>query len=120
MGSSRDWAAKGVKLLGVRAVIAESYERIHRSNLVMMGVLPLEYLSNQTAATLGLTGEEAFTIHLPANPGVREHVQVTAKRPDGTELAFDAVGRFDSESDIRYYQNDGILPMILKERSRFD
>ncbi|TCL58840.1 aconitase [Kineothrix alysoides] len=120
MGSSRDWAAKGIKLLGVRAVIAESYERIHRSNLVMMGVLPLEYLSHQTAATLGLTGEEAFTVHLPANPGVREHVQVTAKRPDGRLLEFEVVVRFDSEADIRYYQNDGILPMILKQRAGFD
>ncbi|WMC92551.1 aconitate hydratase AcnA [Kineothrix sp. MB12-C1] len=120
MGSSRDWAAKGVKLLGVKTVIAESYERIHRSNLVMMGVLPLEYLPNQTAVTLGLTGEEEFTVHLPVNPGVREHVQITAKRLDGRSLEFEAVVRFDSEADIRYYQNDGILPMILKEKSRVD
>ncbi|MFR5048657.1 MAG: aconitate hydratase AcnA [Faecalispora sporosphaeroides] len=117
MGSSRDWAAKGVKLLGVRAVIAESYERIHRSNLVMMGVLPLEYLPNQTAASLGLTGEEEFSIHMPAAPGVRERVQVTAEKPDGTKLSFEAVARFDSEADIRYYRNDGILPMILKEKT---
>ncbi|WP_085832415.1 aconitate hydratase AcnA [Clostridium merdae] len=118
MGSSRDWAAKGVKLLGVRVVIAESYERIHRSNLVMMGVLPLEYLPNQTAATLGLTGEEEYSVAMPAQPKVKEVVTVTAKRADGTKLEFQAVARFDSEADIRYYQNDGILPMILKEKSQ--
>lgn len=117
MGSSRDWAAKGVKLLGVRAVIAESYERIHRSNLVMMGVLPLEYLPGQTAATLGLTGEEEYTLHLPDVPGVRARASVCATRPDGTKLDFEVVVRFDSESDIRYYQNDGILPLILKQRA---
>lgn len=117
MGSSRDWAAKGVKLLGVRAVIAESYERIHRSNLVMMGVLPLQYLPGQTAQTLGLTGEEAFSIDLPEKPQVKETVHVTAEKPDGTKVAFDVIARFDSEADIRYYKNDGILPMILKEKA---
>ena len=84
---------------------------------VMMGVLPLEYLPNQTAASLGLTGEEEFSIHMPAAPGVRERVQVTAEKPDGTKLSFEAVARFDSEADIRYYRNDGILPMILKEKT---
>lgn len=116
MGSSRDWAAKGVKLLGVQVVIAESYERIHRSNLVMMGVLPLEYLPNQNAAILGLTGEEEFSVAMPSQPKVKEVITVTAKRVDGTKLEFQAVARFDSEADIRYYQNDGILPMILREK----
>ena len=81
------------------------------------GYEALEYLPDQTAASLGLTGEEEFTVHMPAAPRVRERVQVTAEKPDGTKLSFEAVARFDSEADIRYYQNDGILPMILKEKS---
>ncbi|RBP98558.1 hypothetical protein CRD60_01530 [Bifidobacterium aemilianum] len=83
MGSSRDWAAKGVKILGIRAVIAESYERIHRSNLAMMGLVPLNYLDGQNAETLGLDGSESFYIQLPNQPQPRQRVRVRTSRSDG-------------------------------------
>lgn len=116
MGSSRDWAAKGTSLLGIRLVIAESYERIHRSNLVMMGVLPLQYIDGQTADSLGLHGDESFRVMI--NEEVRPHdrVQVTAIRPDGSVIEFTAVVRFDSEVDIEYYRHGGILQMILRQK----
>ncbi|HCV53556.1 MAG TPA: aconitate hydratase AcnA [Exiguobacterium sp.] len=116
MGSSRDWAAKGTNLLGVKAVIAESFERIHRSNLVMMGVLPLQYVAGTTAETLGLTGEEAISIAIDESVRPRDIVKVTATAADGKVTEFEAVARFDSEVDIDYYRHGGILPMVLRER----
>ena len=114
-GSSRDWAAKGPFLLGVRAVIAESYERIHRSNLVGMGILPLQYLPGDTAATLGLTGREAFGIHGIAD-GLRprQEVAVTARGEDGRERQFRAIARLDGEIDVTYYRNGGVLQTVLR------
>jgi len=114
-GSSRDWAAKGTLLLGVKAVLAESYERIHRSNLVGMGVLPLQFLPGQSAASLGLTGEEVFDV-----TGLAEHIQprseisVTAAGPDGRRKSFKAIARLDSEVEVTYYRNGGILPAVLR------
>lgn len=115
-GSSRDWAAKGTILLGVKAVIAESYERIHRSNLVGMGVLPMQYLPGQTAASLGLTGKEVFSITgLEANLKPLKEVDVRAEREDGTQINFKAIARLDSAIEIEYYRNGGILQYVLRE-----
>jgi len=115
-GSSRDWAAKGPALLGVRAVIAESYERIHRSNLVGMGVLPLEFPAGASAASLGLTGRETFHIAGIAEgvSGARR-VRVLAVAEDGRETAFDAVVRVDTPREAEYYRNGGILPYVLRQ-----
>jgi aconitate hydratase len=114
-GSSRDWAAKGPQLLGVRAVIAESYERIHRSNLVGMGILPLQYLPGETATTLGLSGRERFSIRGIAD-GLRprQEVTVTATSEDGRELRFRAIARLDGEIDVTYYRNGGVLQTVLR------
>lgn len=116
MGSSRDWAAKGPQLLGVKAVLAESFERIHRSNLVMMGIVPLEYCDNQNAKTLGLEGSESFSILLNQTPQVGDTVSIMAKKPDGREISFIAKLRFDAPADIRYWQNQGILPMVIRKK----
>jgi aconitate hydratase len=114
-GSSRDWAAKGTLLLGVRAVLAESYERIHRSNLVGMGVLPLQFPEGENASTLGLTGQEVFDITgLRAAVRPRSEVTVTAVAPDGTKRSFQAVARLDSAVEVDYYRNGGILPTVLR------
>jgi len=118
-GSSRDWAAKGTILLGVRAVIAESYERIHRSNLVGMGVLPLEFQPGDTADTLGLTGRESFSITGIADglqPGGTVDVSATAE--DGKETRFRANVRLDSEVDVEYYLNGGILQTVLRKMAK--
>jgi aconitate hydratase A / 2-methylisocitrate dehydratase len=114
-GSSRDWAAKGPFLLGVRAVIAESYERIHRSNLVGMGILPLQYLPGENAATLGLSGRERFSV-LGVADGLRPHQELTviATSDDGRELRFRAVARLDGEIDVTYYRNGGVLQTVLR------
>ncbi len=115
-GSSRDWAAKGTLLLGVRAVIAESFERIHRSNLVQMGVLPLQFLSNQSQDTVGLTGEECFAITgIPAALASGGNVQVTATRPNGKTVEFEAKARIDTPQEGEYYRNGGILPYVLRQ-----
>jgi aconitate hydratase len=116
-GSSRDWAAKGTALLGVRAVIAESYERIHRSNLIGMGVLPLQYPAGQDAASLGLAGDETFSVAgvTELNEGrTPRTVAVTAIRPDGTATSFDAVVRIDTPGEADYYRNGGILQYVLR------
>jgi len=114
-GSSRDWAAKGTRLLGVRAVIAQSYERIHRSNLVGLGVLPLQFLPGESAAGLGLTGREEIAIGgLAGGPAPRSTVRVTARRADGTTLAFDAICRLDGPIEVDYYRQGGILPAVLR------
>ncbi|HCK90459.1 MAG TPA: aconitate hydratase, partial [Gemmatimonadetes bacterium] len=118
-GSSRDWAAKGTDLLGVHAVIAESYERIHRSNLVGMGVLPLEFEEGTTAENLGLTGHETFDISGVADglePG--DTVEVVATDSDGTKIHFSAKARLDSDIDVEYYYNRGILQTVLRKMAR--
>ncbi|MCF8079344.1 MAG: aconitate hydratase AcnA [Desulfobacterales bacterium] len=114
-GSSRDWAAKGTRLLGVRAVIAESYERIHRSNLVGMGVLPLVFADGESVERLGLDGSETYTISGIEEISPRKTVHVAAVRPDGTEIAFDAVCRLDTEVDVDYFLHGGILPYVLRK-----
>jgi aconitate hydratase len=113
-GSSRDWAAKGTTLLGIRAVIAESYERIHRSNLVGMGVLPLQFLPGESAATLGLTGREAFTIQGLASLAPRQTVIVLARSDDGSERTFEVVARLDGAIEVEYLRQGGILPAVLR------
>jgi aconitate hydratase len=119
-GSSRDWAAKGTTLLGVKAVIAESYERIHRSNLVGMGVLPLQYNPGDTAASLGLTGRETFAIlGLSEGLSARQSVTVVATRDaaaggDGGEVRFQAIARLDGPIEVDYYRGGGILPAVLR------
>ena len=114
-GSSRDWAAKGTLLLGVRAVLAESYERIHRSNLVGMGVLPLQYREGENAAGLGLTGQETFEIlGLSDSIQPRAVVTVNAVAPDGSRRSFQAIARLDSAVEVNYYRNGGILPTVLR------
>ncbi|PYV32779.1 MAG: aconitate hydratase AcnA [Acidobacteria bacterium] len=113
-GSSRDWAAKGTLLLGVRAALAESYERIHRSNLVGMGVLPLEFRPGQSAASLGLTGREIFDISGLGDPlQPRATVTATATDPDGEKKTFGAIVRLDSAVEVNYYRNGGILLTVL-------
>src|SRR5690606_38964149 len=108
-GSSRDWAAKGTFLLGVKAVIAESYERIHRSNLVGMGVLPLQYKPGETAAGFGLSGKEVFDITgIADNLTPLKEVQVTATKEDGTVINFNAIARVDSSIEVAYYRHGGI------------
>lgn len=112
-GSSRDWAAKGTLLLGVKAVLATSYERIHRSNLVGMGVLPLQFKSGETAESLGLTGRETFDIEDLSRLRPRQEVVVTATAPDGKKLTFAVVVRLDSPIDVEYYRSGGILDAVL-------
>jgi aconitate hydratase len=115
-GSSRDWAAKGTFLLGVKAVLAESYERIHRSNLVGMGVLPLQYKPGENAESLGLTGQEQFTITGIANDiKPLKEVDVTALKTNGEKTTFKAIARLDSKIEIEYYRNDGILQYVLRQ-----
>jgi aconitate hydratase len=115
-GSSRDWAAKGTLQLGIKAVIAASYERIHRSNLVGMGVLPLQFIEGQTIQSLGLTGEEVFDIpSLSDSLQPRSKVQVTATSKDGSKKVFDALVRIDTPVEIDYYRNGGILPTVLRK-----
>jgi aconitate hydratase len=116
-GSSRDWAAKGALLLGVKAVIAESFERIHRSNLVGMGVLPLVFKPGENARTLGLTGKEVYTIEATENmdrPG--KEVTVRVKRDDGSEVVFQTISRIDTPIELEYYRNGGILHTVLYNR----
>jgi aconitate hydratase len=118
-GSSRDWAAKGVQLQGVRAVLAESYERIHRSNLVGMGVLPLEFRSGSGARALGLTGRELFDITgVSGDLAPGQVVSVRARREDGSEILFEAVARLDTPVEVEYYRHGGILQTILRRMAR--
>ena len=118
-GSSRDWAAKGTGLLGVKAVIAESYERIHRSNLVGMGVLPLQFLAGEGAEALGLNGRETYTVKGVAD-GLqpRALLDVVANGEDGNEVRFRVTARLDSDVDVDYYQNGGILHTVLRRMAR--
>lgn len=117
MGSSRDWAAKGTFLLGIKTVIAQSYERIHRSNLVMMGVLPLQFMPGESADTLGLTGKEEISVNLTDDVKPRDVLTVTAKASDGTVKTFQALARFDSEVEVDYYRHGGILQMVLRNKA---
>lgn len=115
-GSSRDWAAKGTFLLGIKFVLAESYERIHRSNLVGLGVLPLQYKEGETAEGLGLTGKEIFTVTGIANDiKPLKEVQIVAKNEKGEEIKFLAIARLDSQIEIEYYRNGGILQYVLRQ-----
>lgn len=115
-GSSRDWAAKGTLLLGVRAVIAETFERIHRSNLVGMGVIPLEFTNGATRQTLGLTGFETFTIEgMTADMKARAKLTVRAVAADGSEKTFEVQSRIDTPEELQYYKHGGILPYVLRQ-----
>jgi len=118
-GSSRDWAAKGPRLLGVRVVLAESFERIHRSNLVGMGILPLQFLDEENAETNGLTGEEVYDIvglvEVLANFAPGKTVKVRATKPDGTVTELDATVRIDTPQEVLYYQHGGILQYVLRQ-----
>lgn len=115
-GSSRDWAAKGTFLLGVKAVIAESYERIHRSNLVGMGVAPLVFTEGQSAGSLGLDGTETFSISgLQENLVPHKLLDVKAVHPSGKETDFKVEARLDSAIEIEYYKNQGILQYVLRQ-----
>jgi aconitate hydratase len=116
MGSSRDWAAKGTNLLGIKTVIAESYERIHRSNLVLMGVLPLQFKEGDTIESLGLTGKEQFSVEIDENVKPRQELKVTATDEEGNTTAFNVIARFDSEVEIDYYRHGGILQMVLRDK----
>jgi len=114
-GSSRDWAAKGPRLLGVRAVLAESFERIHRSNLVGMGILPLEFLPGENRETLGLDGTEIYDVEgIAGGLAPRGRVMVSARRGDGTTVRFEAVARVDTPVEVEYYRHGGILPYVLR------
>ncbi|MGN9865321.1 aconitate hydratase AcnA [Bacillus swezeyi] len=118
MGSSRDWAAKGTNLLGIKTVIAESFERIHRSNLVLMGVLPLQFKEGENAETLGLSGKETIEVDVDETVRPRDLVHVKAIAEDGTVKSFEAVVRFDSEVEIDYYRHGGILQMVLRNKMK--
>ena len=115
-GSSRDWAAKGAFLLGIKCVLAETYERIHRSNLVGMGVLPLQYRPGETAESLGLTGKEVFSITgIAKDIKPLKEIQVIAKSEAGKEIKFQVIARLDSKIEIEYYRNGGILQYVLRQ-----
>ncbi|HSG79901.1 MAG TPA: aconitate hydratase AcnA [Acidimicrobiia bacterium] len=114
MGSSRDWAAKGTFLLGVKAVIAKSFERIHRSNLVMMGVLPLTFADGEDADTLGLDGTETFDVEVSDDLRPRDEIRVVARTADGTEIAFTTTARVDTPVEVDYLRHGGILHMVLR------
>ncbi len=113
-GSSRDWAAKGVYLLGVRAVLAESYERIHRSNLVGMGVLPLQFMDGESATGLGLTGQEILDIEILDLSAARGNAEVSARRADGSAVSFRVLVRLDTPVEVDYFRNGGVLHTILR------
>ena len=113
-GSSRDWAAKGTNLLGVKAVITESFERIHRSNLVGMGVLPLNFMPGESVESLGLTGEETYDIE-GLGDGSLKTVEVTATAEDGTSKTFKARVRIDTPKEVEYYRHGGILHYVLRQ-----
>jgi aconitate hydratase len=115
-GSSRDWAAKGASLLGIKAIIAQTYERIHRSNLVCMGVLPLQFKDGDSAQSLGLTGSETLSITgIGAGITPRQSARVCATRQDGSRVEFDATVRIDAPAEVEYFLHGGILPMVLRQ-----
>ena len=114
-GSSRDWAAKGTRLLGVKAVIAESFERIHRSNLIGMGVLPLQFKDGEGRESLGLDGSEVVDVHMAAGEveTPRQEILVTIHRADGIQQEFAVMSRLDTENEIAYFKSGGILQFVL-------
>ena len=114
-GSSRDWAAKGTSLLGIKAVITQSYERIHRSNLVGMGALPLVFKEGQSWESLGLDGSETFFISGIEDMTPRKILPVKAVKKDGREITFETIARLDTEVDVAYFKNGGILPYVLRK-----
>lgn len=114
MGSSRDWAAKGTNLLGIKTVLAQSFERIHRSNLVLMGVLPLQFKDGDSPESLGLTGKESFDVKVTNNVRPRDVIEVVATDEDGKVTTFQVIARFDSEIEMDYYRHGGILQMVLR------
>ena len=114
-GSSRDWAAKGPYLQGVKVVIAESYERIHRSNLIGMGILPLQFAEGESAAGLGLNGTEAFTVEITDNTAPQQIVPVLATSIDSTVIRFNTLSRLDTPIEVQYYRDGGILRTVLKK-----
>ncbi|MCW1968125.1 MAG: aconitate hydratase AcnA [Anaerolineae bacterium] len=117
-GSSRDWAAKGSNLLGVRAVIAESFERIHRNNLVGMGVLPCQFLPGQSWESVGLKGDERYSIALDGSLTPRQTLTVNVTRPDGSTFSFEVMSRLDTPVEVNYYKNGGILQTVLRNMAR--
>jgi len=118
-GSSRDWAAKGTRLLGIRGVIAESFERIHRSNLVGMGVLPMEFVNGNSRQSLGLTGFETIDVSgVDDTLQPRAVLKATATGSDGTVKAFDIRARIDTPEELQYFRNGGILPYVLRNLAR--
>ena len=117
-GSSRDWAAKGTFLLGIKAVIATSFERIHRSNLVGMGVLPLQYREGESRESLELDGTEVFDIRLDDSLEPRQAVEVTARKANGEEVHFVTTCRIDTPVEVVYYRNGGILHTVLRELAK--
>ncbi|MEO1978936.1 MAG: aconitate hydratase, partial [Fuerstiella sp.] len=117
-GSSRDWAAKGTFLLGIKAVIATSYERIHRSNLVGMGVLPLQYREGESRESLELDGTEVFDIRLDDSLEPRQAVEVTARKSNGDEVHFVTTCRIDTPVEVDYYRNGGILHTVLRQLAK--
>jgi aconitate hydratase len=114
-GSSRDWAAKGTQLLGVKAVIARSFERIHRSNLVGMGVLPLQFMGADSAQSLGITGNETIDILGLDDIRPQQELQLTIRKPDGSERRVAVKSRIDTAIEVDYYRHGGILPYVLRE-----
>src|SRR3989449_8036468 len=114
-GSSRDWAAKGTQLLGVKAVIARSFERIHRSTLVGMGVLPLQFTGTDSAQSLGLKGDETIDVVLPAEIAQQQDLALAIRRSDGSESRVTVKSRIDTAIEVDYYQHGGILPFVLRE-----
>ena len=116
MGSSRDWAAKATQLLGIKAVLVEGFERIHRSNLALMGVLPLQFKPNENAETLGLTGNELYDIDIRDDVKPGQHIYVTATGMDGYKKEFQVIVRLDSDMEMKYYQHGGVLPMVLRDK----
>ena len=115
MGSSRDWAAKGTNLLGVKTVIAKSFERIHRSNLVFMGGLPLQFKDGEDVEAIGLTGHETFEVRIPEDLRPRQEIEVIATTEDGTPKIFMAIARVDTPVEVDYYRNGGILQTVLRK-----
>jgi aconitate hydratase len=114
-GSSRDWAAKGTQLLGVRAVVARSFERIHRSNLVGMGVLPLQFRAGESWQTLGIQGDETFDIEFPAALKPQQDITMTIRGKDGTMRSVTLLSRIDTPIEVDYFRHGGILPYVLRE-----
>jgi aconitate hydratase len=114
-GSSRDWAAKGTQLLGIKAVIAKSFERIHRSNLVGMGVLPLQFTAGDSVDTLGIRGDETFDIAVPADIKPQQRLTLAMTRTDGSRREVPVLCRIDTPIEVDYYRHGGILPFVLRE-----